>query len=101
MILLRKIKKEVEMTKSEKKEKELIDARHNLGLYSIRELCSMFGVSRYSLDKAINEEGLKYISPNSKNRFVFLNDYVEFMEKKALATAIANAKDGITNQSQC
>lgn len=74
------------------KNQELVDARHGIGLYSIRELCDMFGCGRYMIDFAINSHQLKYMSPNNKSRFVYLKDFLEYMEKEK-----GNIGTGMTN----
>lgn len=65
-------------------ESALVKARHAIGLYSISELTEMFGMSRFHLDNALNLGELKYISPNNKTRFIYLQDYLEYLnlEKK-------------------
>lgn len=74
------------MTKLQKEEhkvmftKQLVEARHNLGLYSIRELQIMFSCGRETIDFAINSGKLKYLSPNNKDRYVYLKDFQKYME---------------------
>ncbi len=69
---------------TEEDKKVLVEARHEKGLYSIRELRAMFDVGRCSIDFALNSGQLKWMSPNGKERFVFLDDFIEWMEKKGL-----------------
>lgn len=71
------------MVDKSEKVKQLIEARHNLGLYSIQELCSMFGCGRSKIDLAINTGQLKYISPNNRDRFVYLKDFFNFLNYKS------------------
>lgn len=59
----------------------LIEARHKIGLYSIKELCSMFACGRSLIDKGINSGILKYMSPNNRDRYVYLNDFLKYIEK--------------------
>ncbi|MBO5022233.1 MAG: hypothetical protein J6C53_01995 [Clostridia bacterium] len=61
-------------------EEELIQARKAIGLYSICELCTMFGCGRKKIDDACNSKKLRYISPNGKGRFIYLNDFIKFGE---------------------
>lgn len=63
---------------------QLIEARQKIGLYSIKELCAMFGCGRSKIDAAINSGKLRYMSPNGKSRFVFLNDFLEFNKQEAI-----------------
>lgn len=65
---------------------ELVKARHAIGLYSINELRCMFATdgkpkSRYSIDMLLNTGKLKYISPNGRERFIYLNDYLAAISK--------------------
>jgi len=73
-----KIKNEKDRETHEK----LTAARHGIGLYSLKEICIMFNCSRYSLDNAINLGELKYISPNNRDRYVYLSTYLEYLDKK-------------------
>ena len=59
---------------------KLVEVRHERGLYSIAELCSMFGCGRGKIDFALNTGLLKYISPNNRERFVYLADFLNYME---------------------
>lgn len=58
----------------------LIETRHHAGLYSIKELCTMFGCGRAKIDFALNTGQLKYISPNNRERFIYLEDFLSFMK---------------------
>lgn len=58
---------------------ELEKARHAISLYSIDELCAMFKCSRYSIDNAINIGKLDYISPNNRDRYIYLQDFLSYM----------------------
>lgn len=62
---------------------ELMDARHKIGLYSVSELCSMFECGRAKIDSLLNTGQLKYISPNGRTRYVYLNEYLELLSKKS------------------
>lgn len=62
-------------------EEELLEARHSIGLYSIKELCLMFNCSRFYIDKALNEKSLKYLSPNNRDRYIYLKDFLALMSK--------------------
>ena len=64
---------------SDKQKDNLEEVRHKLGLYSIIELSQMFNCHRNAIDYALNTGKLKYISPNRKDRFIYLNDYLEYM----------------------
>lgn len=65
-------------------EKELTELRHNTtGLYKIKELALMFDISRFSIDAAIKSGKLEYISPNNRDRYIKLNDFLEFMKKNS------------------
>lgn len=66
---------------SEKERKELIELRHSQGLYSIKELMAMFGIGRHALDFAMNSGQLKWMSPNNRERFVYMSDFLLWMEK--------------------
>lgn len=59
---------------------KLIEIRHERGLYSIVELCAMFGCGRAKIDFALNTGQLKYVSPNNRDRFIFINDFLVYME---------------------
>ncbi len=59
----------------------LIEARHKIGLYSIKELCDMFGCGRFLIDLGVNSGKLKYLSPNNRDRFIYLNDFLKFIER--------------------
>lgn len=65
---------------TEVNEKELVDLRHSKGLYSVKELCVMFCCGRGSIDYALNSKRLNYISPNNRDRYVYISDFVEYME---------------------
>lgn len=67
-------------TMNKKKEEKLLNARHAIGLYSIKELCVMFGCSRYNIDKAINNKKLKYMSPNNRDRYICIDEFIHFMK---------------------
>lgn len=56
-------------------------ARHAISLYTIRELCTMFGCGRAHIDMALNNGSLKFMSPNNRDRFIYLNDFLEFFTK--------------------
>lgn len=72
------------MEKKDTIQSDLKNARIAIGLYSISELCLMFGCSRYSIDNPINRNELKYISPNNKTRYVYLQDFLNYLENKKL-----------------
>ena len=61
---------------------ELEKARHVKEIYSINELCAMFNCSRYSIDNAINIGKLDYISPNNRDRYIFLPDFLAYMKEQ-------------------
>ncbi|MBQ8845065.1 MAG: hypothetical protein IJ008_03505 [Clostridia bacterium] len=61
-------------------ELELIEVRKKIGLYSIKELCLMFKIGRESIDYALNTNRLKYISPNNRDRYIYLKDYLKYVE---------------------
>lgn len=63
-----------------KHKNELRKARHAIGLYSIKELCEMFDCSRHNIDNAINTGCLKYVSPNNRDRYVYLQDFLSYMK---------------------
>ncbi len=66
----------------DKNAEALIKARHDIGLFSIKEIREMFPrkdgkpMSRYTIDYLINSNQLKYVSPNGRDRYVFLKDYI-------------------------
>lgn len=60
---------------------ELMDARHKMGIYSVSELCCMFECGRAKIDVLLNKGQLKYISPNGRTRYVYLNEYLELISK--------------------
>lgn len=66
---------------SEEEKKAMVEKRHERGLYSIKELQAMFGIGRVTIDYALNSGQLKWMSPNGSTRFVFLKDFMEWMEK--------------------
>lgn len=61
---------------------ELQKYRHEMGYYSIKEICVMFGCNRTRIDNAINTKELDYISPNGRTRFVKLNEFLEYCNRK-------------------
>lgn len=61
---------------------ELKNARHKIGLYSIRELCVMFECGRARIDSAINSNHLSYISPNGRTRYIYIKDFLDYFNKK-------------------
>lgn len=68
----------------------LIKSRQDMGIYSIDELAKIFNISRRSIDKAINNQQLTYISPNNKQRFVYLDVFIEYMNKKGNCLSLKN-----------
>ena len=66
---------------SEDQKKVLIQVRHERGLYQIKELCAMFGCGRSKIDFALNTKKLKYISPNGRDRFIYLDDFLKFFNE--------------------
>lgn len=65
---------------TEEQKNRLVKTRHELGLYSIKEICNMFGCGRTLIDKALKTGELDSMSPNNKERFVYLKDFMEFMK---------------------
>jgi len=66
-------------------EKEkLKNVRHERGIYSIKELSIMFDCHRKKIDDAINNNSLHYMSPNGRTRFIYLSDYLLYIEKREL-----------------
>jgi len=61
---------------------KLKNVRHERGIYSIKELSIMFDCHRKKIDDAINHNGLHYMSPNGRTRFIYLADYLSYIEKK-------------------
>lgn len=80
-------------------EKELSCVRQSKGLYSIKELAKMFGIGRARIDYALNTNQLKYVSPNGKTRFIFIDDFFEYLKIADLKTKTAEhiASAGGTN----
>ncbi|MBQ8749677.1 MAG: hypothetical protein IJZ29_04355 [Clostridia bacterium] len=74
--------KEIEQKHSEKLYLDLVEIRHKQGLYKIEELADMFSIGREQISYAINTGRLRYMSPNNKTRFVYLNDFIEYLNKK-------------------
>lgn len=66
---------------SKQQQDKLEKARHAIELYSINELCIMFHCSRYSIDNAINLKKLDYISPNNRDRYIYLKDFLKYMKE--------------------
>lgn len=62
-------------------QEELTKVRQSQGIYSIRELSSMFQCGRSKIDNAINTGQLNYLSPNNRDRYVFLNDFLKYMKR--------------------
>ncbi len=60
-------------------ENQLVEVRHKAGVYSIKELCAMFGIGRAKIDHAINTNKLKSRSPNNRIRFIKLKDFLAYM----------------------
>lgn len=60
---------------------ELAEARHAIQLYTIKELCTMFNCGRTNIDQALNSGELKFISPNNRDRYIYLNDFLTFFTK--------------------
>ena len=73
---------EIKRNNSEKLYLDLIEIRHNQGLYDINELCKMFNVQRPFINFAIESGRLKYMSPNNKQKFIYLNDFIDYMKTK-------------------
>ena len=73
---------EIKKNNSEKMYLDLITIRHNQGLYDINELCKMFSVQRPYIIFAIESGRLKYMSPNKKQKFIYLDDFIEYMKTK-------------------
>lgn len=82
------------MSTKEILEKEVLD------INDLKNIVNIGSTKAYQLMREI-----KNVSDRLKIRGrIHIKDYQEYIdrqEKKALATAIANVKDGITNQSQC
>ena len=74
-------------------EKELSSVRQSKGLYNIKELAKMFGIGRAKIDYALNTNQLKYVSPNGKTRFIFVDDFFEYLK-------VANLKTKTAEQTQ-
>lgn len=66
-------------------QEKLKDARHMIRLYSLEELMAMFECGRMYIDMAINSGKLKHISPNFRDRYIYLADFLEYMEKERRA----------------
>lgn len=65
-------------------------ARQYMGLYSVKELAEVFGFSRTCIDRAIKQGELAYVSPNNKTKYVYIEDFAEFMQKKGNRTTFQN-----------
>lgn len=63
-------------------ESELIELRKQIKLFSIGELCVMFNCGRGSIDDAINSGQLEYLSPNNRDRYIYLDKFLEYMQKR-------------------
>lgn len=59
---------------------DLKQARHSIGLYSIKEICEMFNCSRHNIDIALNDGKLRFVSPNNKSRYIYINEFLQFMD---------------------
>ena len=83
-------------------EKELSNVRQSKGLYSIKELAKMFGIGRAKIDYALNTNQLKYVSPNGKTRFIFVDDFFEYLKVADLKIKTAEhiASAGGTNANR-
>jgi len=78
----------------------LANARHAIGLYSISEMCEIFPrangkpMSRHTVDFLINSGQLRYVSPNGRDRYVFLAEYIEvttnYAKKNCRQNMLAN-----------
>ncbi len=77
---------------------QLIKTRQDLGLYTVNELCGIFCINRRAIDFALNSGKLKYMSPNNKQKLIYLTDFLEYMQEKGNRStsensAIATNKD--------
>lgn len=81
-----------ELTKTEKS--ALKKARFGIGYYSISELQAMFSdCGRSKIDYLINSGELSSISPNNRERYVKLEDFLSCLQKeKELSTQFTNSK---------
>lgn len=61
---------------------DLVKFRQNMGIFSISEICKMFGCGRSYIDLMINNQMLNYISPNNRDRFVYLNDFLTCVQNE-------------------
>ena len=61
-------------------EKELRKFRQTKGYLTIKEVCDMFNCGRDYIDYGINTRKLKYMSPNNKTRFIYLDDFIGYMK---------------------
>lgn len=67
------------MEKEKQKKEDLVKFRRDMGIFSISEICEMFGCGRSYIDFMINDQKLNYITPNNRDRFVYLNDFLNCM----------------------
>lgn len=58
-------------------EEELVKARQEIKLFTIDELCTMFACGRMHIDNALNSGRLKYMSPNNRDRYIYLDDFLK------------------------
>ena len=59
---------------------KLQQARHSVGIYSIKEISTMFNISYQRVKFAVDTKKVKSFSPNRKIRYLYLADWVKYME---------------------
>ena len=59
---------------------KLQQARHSVGIYSIKEISTMFNMSYQRVKFAVDTKKVKSFSPNRKIRYLYLADWVKYME---------------------
>lgn len=92
------------MKRTFSKENEMLQSvRHSIGYYSIRELQVMFsGCGRAKIDYLVNSGKLKFISPNNREKYIKLEDFLFYLqnEKELSKQQLASSKALIhTNNS--
>ncbi len=81
----------------------LQQVRHSIGYYSIKELQVMFlSCGRAKIDYLVNSGKLKFISPNNREKYIKLEDFLSCLqnEKELSKQQLASSKAPIhTNNS--
>lgn len=91
------------MKKSTPAEREALkQARHEIGYYSISELQIMFSsCGRSKIDYLVNSGKLKYISPNNREKYIKLSDFLFVLQnEKELSKQLLNSSKTLNQKKR-